>query len=241
MPKLSIPNPCPVSTEQMQSTERGSFCQQCQKEVIDFRSMSDEAVLRYMKQASGRVCGKFHPSQLDRPMRKRPVRSRWRIASLLGILTLGTGLAQAQSKDKQDTVQTDPRAYSYLINDKPSPKIFGQVLDSYGDPLEFATVWVSGTQLVAFTDHDGRFDIALLQADPIDLDSLSIEVRYPGMSYGQQQVTPNVFVLIELTKSEEIWMGIVLYESSSTPWQRFRHRVTAPFYRLANWLRFRLN
>ena len=164
MPKITIPHPCPASTEQMQPTEQGSFCQQCQKEVIDFRSMSDEAVLRHLQQASGRVCGKFHPSQLDRPIRERPVRSRWRIAGLFGILTLGTGIAQAQSNAKPDTVQTNQRAYSHLISDQSSKKsrvLFGKVLDQNWDPIESAEVIVVNTQIKGLTDHEGHFEIEL--------------------------------------------------------------------------------
>ena len=52
--QLHIPQPCSASWEQMQPTEKGRHCAACAKQVVDFTSMSDEEVLRYLKKAPRR-------------------------------------------------------------------------------------------------------------------------------------------------------------------------------------------
>ena len=50
----------------MTSTEQGKFCLACQKEVIDFSSMSDKELLHYISNASSKSCGRFRNDQLNR-------------------------------------------------------------------------------------------------------------------------------------------------------------------------------
>ena len=61
---VSVSNPCSEKFSQFKSTASGGFCNACQKEVIDFRSMSDEELITYFKNREGKTCGYFKTSQL---------------------------------------------------------------------------------------------------------------------------------------------------------------------------------
>lgn len=65
--QLSVPKPCHENWEVMTPVEKGKFCGSCQKQVVDFSTMSDRQVAEFFKKPStGSVCGRFMNDQLDR-------------------------------------------------------------------------------------------------------------------------------------------------------------------------------
>jgi hypothetical protein len=64
--KVTIPTPCHEDWQQMLPTEKGAYCGVCSKEVIDFSTMSDEAVKHYLlNRRSEKLCGKFRKEQVE--------------------------------------------------------------------------------------------------------------------------------------------------------------------------------
>ena len=69
MPKsfqIQIPTPCHESWESMSRTQKGRFCQSCQKTVIDFSTMSDAQIIAWFSTSEGNSCGRFASTQLER-------------------------------------------------------------------------------------------------------------------------------------------------------------------------------
>src|SRR5262245_55344133 len=65
--QLSIADPCHENWENMSPSEKGRFCDSCQKQVVDFSNMSDSQIAAFFKKPStGSVCGRFYNDQLDR-------------------------------------------------------------------------------------------------------------------------------------------------------------------------------
>ncbi len=62
--KISIKKPCTEKFENFKITKSGGFCVSCKKDVIDFRKMSDKALIQYFKNKKGKTCGYFKESQL---------------------------------------------------------------------------------------------------------------------------------------------------------------------------------
>ena len=63
---ITISKPCTASWENMHPTEKGRFCDECAKTVIDFSGMSEEAVQEYFAAHWGEaVCGRFKHTQLQ--------------------------------------------------------------------------------------------------------------------------------------------------------------------------------
>ena len=74
--KLHIPQPCPEKWENMNPSEKGRFCAGCQKEVIDFRAMSDMEIKAFFQQRKTKTCGHFRKDQLNRVLTSsRPTKS----------------------------------------------------------------------------------------------------------------------------------------------------------------------
>jgi hypothetical protein len=66
--KYSIEEPCHEDWNQMKPEVKGRFCESCSKTVVDFSSMSDFSIVSYLEEKKNEsVCGRFRPSQMDRP------------------------------------------------------------------------------------------------------------------------------------------------------------------------------
>jgi hypothetical protein len=73
--QLHVAEPCHENWDNMSPSEKGRFCDACQKQVVDFSGMSDREIAQFFKKPStGSVCGRFMNDQLDRnivPEKKR--------------------------------------------------------------------------------------------------------------------------------------------------------------------------
>ncbi len=103
----------------------GRFCRSCTRVVIDFTKMSDRELLNYFKTHSGKICGSFRQSQLDRELVPEPWRPRisGKAAAALiagGLLAAGSADAQVSLFDKSETQQThliESQSFSVLSQD----------------------------------------------------------------------------------------------------------------------------
>lgn len=66
---ISIPKPCHEDWNKMTPDAKGAFCASCQKSVYDFSNKTDQEIISvFEKEEKGKVCGRFAPSQLSRPV-----------------------------------------------------------------------------------------------------------------------------------------------------------------------------
>jgi len=76
--QLSIADPCHEDWDKMTPAAKGRFCGSCQKQVVDFSTMSDRQVAEFFKKPStGSVCGRFMSDQLDRDIEIPKKRIPW--------------------------------------------------------------------------------------------------------------------------------------------------------------------
>jgi hypothetical protein len=98
----------------MSPAEKGRFCGSCQKEVVDFSSMSDNELVQFFKKPSGgSVCGRFMTDQLHREIEIPKKRIPWlRYFFQMALPALFFSKASAQTKIgkavvcKTDTTKT---------------------------------------------------------------------------------------------------------------------------------------
>ena len=62
--KLSIPQPCSKTWEQMLPENNSKYCLNCEKTVIDFSQYSDRQIISFFKQHNKNVCGRLSMQQL---------------------------------------------------------------------------------------------------------------------------------------------------------------------------------
>lgn len=62
---IQIKEPCHENWNKMTQSEKGRFCQSCQKEVVDFTNSSRDDILTHLSTASDSTCGRVYAHQLD--------------------------------------------------------------------------------------------------------------------------------------------------------------------------------
>lgn len=178
--KISIPKPCHENWFEMSITEKGRFCANCQKEVIDFTNSSDREILSVYNKIKN-LCGQFKESQLDRnmciPKEKKTI---WMIfaASIITFLGLGTQTATAQGNirieqtDKKNDNNKSPQSEIITENE-----ITGTVKDSIS-PLPAASIENLRTKLKAITSFDGNFKIEAQKGDELLVTFIGMETHH---------------------------------------------------------------
>ena len=90
-PVVAINKPCPESWEKMNPEEKGRFCDQCCKVVVDFTKMSNNAIAKYLQQnAEQKTCGRFRVEQVASLPAKR-IRFNFNIKRFAAAILLAFG------------------------------------------------------------------------------------------------------------------------------------------------------
>lgn len=132
----------------------------CQKKVHDFTRESDRYILEKIR-SEEKICGRFLPSQLDRPLLEPSHRLPTYLASVLGLLgffSLGSQQASAQ-QIKGDTVTMQQHQVVGKMIAKPAKvKIQGSVFKQ-GKPCKGVKISVNGDVIDTITDKNGQFTV----------------------------------------------------------------------------------
>lgn len=86
---IRIDNPCSQDWDKMSESEKGRFCTQCSRHLVDFSVMTDAEIVRTIQGNNGKICGRFAAGQLKRDIKiaatpsKQPMFYRLMAAFLL--------------------------------------------------------------------------------------------------------------------------------------------------------------
>lgn len=76
--QLEINERCHENWNNMTPADKGRFCDSCQKQVVDFTTMSDREIAQFFKKPStGSICGRFMNDQLNREIEIPKKRIPW--------------------------------------------------------------------------------------------------------------------------------------------------------------------
>lgn len=181
---FTVEKPCSESWEKMSAAELGKFCLSCQHEVVDFSTFTDEEIIRYIFTSTGKVCGRFKPTQLNRPMQlpqhiQRPNPFKYVVAGLMAV-TLLPACSSDSEEVKLQVVEVPVMKVNKELALLDDTMFFrGRVVDVYDRPVKAATITLTGNTLHAQTDDSGRFSI-LLPDSLIGMD-FEVEVQAEGM------------------------------------------------------------
>ena len=161
--KLNIPEPCHEDWQQMSPTQKGKFCANCQKEVIDFTKLSATEIARKTKKAT-QLCGRFTSTQLEQEYVSASQNSLSRLGIALGlgsiIAVAQPSFAQEEKPDKIEVHQLQGEvALTTQAND--SISITGTVTDEEGLSLPGVNVIQQNSSHGTQTDFDGNFSIKI--------------------------------------------------------------------------------
>lgn len=176
---LTVPNPCQQAWNEMIPNNEGHFCSHCNKTVIDFTQLTDEQVAAVFKNTSGKVCGRFTASQLDRDLlTPRTTHHNPFIPAAVmtaALVTVAVNSDAQQAKPSTQFIQTpgmvmkvaESTAVVAKKDTVPAKDIIrtvsGKVIDSTGAPIPWATIQIKNTRSHVVTDTNGRFKINITE------------------------------------------------------------------------------
>ncbi|MCX6319896.1 MAG: carboxypeptidase-like regulatory domain-containing protein [Bacteroidetes bacterium] len=212
--QLTVGEPCHENWEAMTPVEKGRFCAQCQKEVIDFSSMTDRQLSEFFKKPStGSLCGRFLNEQLDRPIdipRKRIPWIRYFFQFTLPAFLLSLKPAAAKAQGMVYVKDLDCGKKAADTSQLPAPDTLvplrGIVKNEKGEPLAGASVFDKNHSRGAFTNDKGEFHLKLPRGS-------GLRITYIGYrSCELQDITADsvTVTLKQFDESKVLTMGIIL-------------------------------
>lgn len=222
---LKIDKPCEQEWNSMMPDGKGKYCSHCSKTVIDFTNLTDNQVVQFIENTSGKFCGRLSNAQLNRILETSQNSNYSYLYKILtGLLLLGG----AKNIDAQSNINTDIEISTLLDNkefkeqnevnietlpDSSMNYIEGVVLDSATKkPLDYVTIRLKGAKTNVSTDENGRFKIFVLEYI-LASGNLTLVVTYIG--YEKAEFTINATKLpitteLLLNSQETELMGEVI-------------------------------
>lgn len=115
--QISVPVPCPMSWSAMEGDDKVRFCGECNRHVWNFFEMTDEEILRVLRENPARVCAQIVKNAEGVLVTKsnHRVRSKYRF-SMLSMLIVATCLSPL--------LLWYPSLYHWLVREpEPIPKL----------------------------------------------------------------------------------------------------------------------
>jgi hypothetical protein len=231
--KISVLNPCNQLWDKMDLSQNGRYCNLCEKEVIDFSAMNITELETWFSSSKEKVCGQFHPSQLNAD--KLSSKNSWKIAStkilIASCLTLVTGLkANATLKNdekiayyqqKNGTAQIEIQNLEVLRIDS---VIFikGKITSSNDKlPLVGIKIQHKGSEKNVFSDRKGNFllEIPATTNQKIILIFSHLEFEPKEIEVNDNQINPVKIVAYKMESHRLILGGAVAFVTR-LPWYK---------------------
>lgn len=225
----TISKPCSEKFSHFKQTKTGGFCNSCEKQVIDFRNMSGEKLIEYLKSREEKTCGYFNTPQLKAFSHatelKKTARFKYlRIISLAFFSMISLHIIQAQeNKPKTEIFQSTTEATNNQVKTvlNQDRLLTGIISDETG-PLPGANILLKGTSIGTATNFDGEFTFpkALKEGDVLVVSFIGYETK--NITVKKNQTALNVF----MEGGSCVLMGEVdvneVYKSKRTLWQKIK-------------------
>jgi hypothetical protein len=147
--------------------DNGKFCTSCNKNVIDFSSLSDAEIIKLLSNTTSNVCGRLNSQQLNRVIHPKAetqsgINKFWLSFSLTALLSnLGIVKATAQTTTKTEQLPTNnvSAKQPLSVNDSAVTKIKCVLLDSITqEPMSFTNILINELNIKGQTNFDGVFE-----------------------------------------------------------------------------------
>ena len=157
---LHIPRPCHEDWNKMAPVDKGKFCGSCNKQVVDFSLMSDQQILNYFSNATGKTCGRFADDQLQRALQPTRIEKTktWWFAAMMPLLLL---FDKATAQKKNSIIKETPA----IIKQEPKQQIMGKV----AAPIPKDSVSIQGDVALNEELQDTLIEVYNERIDSIDL------------------------------------------------------------------------
>jgi hypothetical protein len=213
---IKIPKPCNEKWNEMTSSQKGKFCSNCKKEVINFQFYSDQQLLDSIKK-SETICGRFLPHQINKEL--QPTEKN--IFNRIGLFFTITFIFLAKpsfSQDKKDKIEiVENRSKNSTVKNVKDNfvKINGKVVEksmaenSKSYLLPGVSIMQLGTENKVSSDINGNFKIKI----PLKHFNRKIILvfSYIGMESKEIEVTNTTKELkVEMSAAEQILGEVII-------------------------------
>jgi hypothetical protein len=230
---LSIKSPCTQQWSTMDQSDCGRFCSQCQKNVIDFTTMSDAQIIAFLEKNKTGICGRLHASQQGRIMHQTGLKStsffQRIVAALLFIGSTDEAISADLHKDQMEINEVSsqksmiPNGFDSIVQDSSKNRIQGKVVDENSVPIEGCNIELMHSKYGVLTDSRGYYQIEI----PIDIkeNQFLIKVYYLGYTPYEFVVNKNELPLkdklITLHEDHVGVLGDVCFVKTNHKWWQF--------------------
>jgi hypothetical protein len=190
---IKIPNPCNENWNTMTPTERGMFCSNCKKEVINYQYYSNNQLLKSLN-TDEKICGRFSRKQIDKELKLTKTNRLHQIGLLLGFSSLFLSTPAYSQNEKSKTEITENKSEVNLKHESLVEYIefYGKILDKPRNddknnyPIPGVNIIQKGTRNIAESNLDGDFKIKI----PIEdfKDKVVLVFTYIGMETKEVEV-----------------------------------------------------
>ena len=225
---LSINTPCSKKFNNFTSTEKGGFCNSCQKEVIDFRNWTDIAIANHCKNTTQKACGYFRDEQLktyhnDANSLKTNRYKFWNagVASVSLLSLLSFNSAFGQTKEEPTTIQTENKNKVKQIEGLSEGIIVNGIISDELGPLAGANVALKNSNIGVTTNFDGEFTFP----KPLEKGAVLI-VSFLGFETQEFKVSEKNNIVMKMVMTSCVTLGEVsvakVYQSKPSFVQRVK-------------------
>ena len=203
---IDVKEPCKENFTNFSKTEKGGFCQSCEKEVIDFTKLSDSEIVSYLSSGNKKTCGMFKASQL-KTYETNTMHTMTNSMLHKGIAMMSFSLLAlcATEVKGQETASIEPPievvstdimgdiSYVEVIQEKHT--VTGTIVDEANEPLPGVNVVLKGTTVGTQTDFDGKFEFPqqLAENDILVLSFIGYETKtYKVAANGNSNININI-------------------------------------------------
>lgn len=210
---INIPSPCQQDWNNMQTSEHGRFCEHCQENVVDFTTMSDEAIIQFLKINPFTPCARFNARQLNRPLSpisKLTTRVRFVKAKIAAIILTLLSPKIVFSQDKNASKNLYAQSNAPVIKNDTTIIISGNVKN--GDHLPYPNVPVFfDNHLIATTDEQGYFAFApIIETGQHLIVFKAMETRFETRSYHSNMGNVHYNIIIDTAVKSYSMGGVPL-------------------------------
>ena len=210
--EIKIPKPCSEKWNEMTPTEKGAFCSNCKKEVLDFTNTSHFQLAKYLDN-NKKICGKFKPEQLNKDILYSENNKYSKTGLLLGVSTLLSLSTPVFSQNKPPEIlkveQSKIGQKKHFTNEKltDSIKFKGNISDINGG-LPGANVILKKYSYGVQTDFDGNFSISINTKELKQ--NLTLVISYLGFETQEIQINDKTEFIKVKMKEDQVLLGEVV-------------------------------
>lgn len=226
--KINIPNPCKASWDHMQAGPNGKLCLQCNKQVIDFTTMSDAELIKTLQSQGKNLCGRFRNEQINRTLLlQQAPKPAGQLRKILAGLLLLAGANQTLHA-QVGKIMIEPSATTRHDNSNEQQQqdgsllaqLKGRVIDANTkEPIAFCMLYIKDSHLSAIADKDGFFVLDLPKS--LSTDSITLQCNYIGYethlsSFKISSLPASISIALKPDESAFIMGDIYIIEEPAT-------------------------